>query len=110
MNKTLDLPNKRLTKVERQELQAALVKTLTENFPILSESQVVGIANHFRNHMAPIISKTQKYLLGGTFGVEEMKNAFAEVLAKRILHIESLDEQPTADKATDEAAEGGSLF
>lgn len=86
--------NKRLSKAQRQEVLAALIRTLADNFKILSEKQIRGIAIHFLKHMAPLIAKTKVYVETDSFSTEEMKNAFAEVLAKRILHIESLAEEP----------------
>lgn len=95
----------KLTKEHRALVKDALVRTLSDNFAILSEKQVDGIANHFRDKMCAIIAKLPSYESGRTFTTQDMKDAFAEVLAKRILHIESLDEEPVADegKTEDEA-------
>ena len=92
----------KLTKEHRELVKGALVRTLTDNFSILSEKQIDGIANHFRNKMCAIIAKLPSYESGRTFTTEDMKNAFAEVLAKRILHIDSLNEDPKED-STDNA-------
>lgn len=87
----------KLTKEHRELVKGALVRTLTDNFAILSEKQIDGIANHFRDKMCAIIAKLPSYESGRTFTTEDMKNAFAEVLAKRILHIDSLNEDPKED-------------
>ena len=87
----------KLTKEHRGLVKGALVRTLTDNFAILSEKQIDGIANHFRDKMCAIIAKLPSYESGRTFTTEDMKNAFAEVLAKRILHIDSLNEDPKED-------------
>jgi len=92
----------KLTKEHRELVKGALVRTLTDNFSILSEKQIDGIANHFRDKMCAIIAKLPSYESGRTFTTEDMKNAFAEVLAKRILHIDSLNEDSKED-STDNA-------
>lgn len=92
----------KLTKEHRELVKGALVRTLTDNFAILSEKQIDGIANHFRNKMCAIIAKLPSYASGRTFTTEDMKNAFAEVLAKRILHIDSMEEEPK-EASTDNA-------
>ena len=94
MEKTIS----RMTKVGREKLLAALLKTVSDNFPILTERQAMGVALHFRNHMAPIIAKTDVYKNTLDFGKKEMSDAFAEVLAKRILHISSLSEEPPIEE------------
>lgn len=92
----------KLTKEHRELVKGALVRTLTDNFSILSEKQIDGIANHFRDKMCAIIAKLPSYESGRTFTTEDLKNAFAEVLAKRILHIDSLNEDSKED-STDNA-------
>ena len=96
----------KLTKEERTRVKDALVRTLSDNFPILSEAQIDGIAEHFKTHMSRVIAKCDNYAANRTFTTDDMKNAFAEVLAKRILHINSLNEQPpTQAEAEDSEAE-----
>ena len=88
----------KLTKEHREFVKGSLVRTLGENFPILSERQVDGIANHFRDKMCAIIAKLPSYESDRHFTTEDMKNALAEVLAKRIWHIDSLAEEPHDDE------------
>lgn len=86
----------KLSKEDRAFVKSALVKTLGENFPVLSEGQIDGIAEHFKAHMARVLAHCDHFVKSRTFDTADMKNAFAEVLAKRILHIDSLDEEPKA--------------
>lgn len=87
----------KLTKEHREFVKGALVRTLNDNFAILSERQIDGIANHFRDKMCTIIAKLPSYEAAREFDTDDLKNAFAEVLAKRILHIESLAEEPKSE-------------
>lgn len=84
----------KLKKEQRSYVKAALVTTLSNNFPILSRAQVDGIAIHFTTHMCRVIAKCDNYIHNRSFTEDDLRNAFAEVLAKRILHIASLDEEP----------------
>ena len=71
----------KLTKEHRELVKGALVRTLTDNFSILSEKQIDGIANHFRNKMCAIIAKLPSYESGRTFTTEDMKNVRDAVAA-----------------------------
>ena len=84
----MDTPLKRLTQEERQYVQSALERTLSENFPSYTDDEVTGIATWFRTQMCRVIMKYPSYIKDRSFGQTEMRDAFAEVLKNRILHKE----------------------
>ena len=88
----------KLTKEDREFVKAAMVRTLAENFPSLNEAQVEFIAEHFKTKMCPLIAKMPSYEKDRTFGMAEMRDAFATALAARIIH----GEQPTTTNEGEE--------
>ena len=82
----------RLTKEERQFVKASVVRTFEDNFPSLNSAQIEMIAEHFKTKMCPLIAKSQSYIENRTFGRDEMRKAFADALAARIIHGEQPEE------------------
>lgn len=91
----------RIKKADKDQIMRNVLKSFQQSFPQLELDDVQGLTKYFGELMCRKIAKTPLYAASGTVTIQTLRDAFAAVLAERILHKDIVlkDSVPTSPTA-----------